>query len=123
MPLTPSGEFIKDVHWRGNSQIILSVVLVGPVFVFTAFGLTATAQSHWLVQQVMEIQPFGYLMVVMSKLLPFFFICFVFTFIFKYVPYTQVDFKAALVGGITAGVLWQIAGNGLCRFRGRFGEI
>jgi len=31
----------------------LSVVLVGPVFVFTAFGLTATAQSHWLVQQVM----------------------------------------------------------------------
>ncbi len=28
----------------------LSVLLVGPVFVFTAFGLTASAQSHWLVQ-------------------------------------------------------------------------
>ncbi len=94
----------------------LSVVLVGPVFVFTAFGLTATAQSHWLVQQVMEIQPFGYLMVVMSKLLPFFFISFVFTFIYKYVPYTQVDFKAALVGGITAGVLWEIVGMAFAGF-------
>ena len=94
----------------------LSVVLVGPVLVFTAFGLTATAQSHWLVQQVMEIQPFGYLMVVLSNLLPFFFICFVFTFIYKFVPYTQVDFTAALVGGITSGVLWQIAGMGFTAF-------
>ena len=94
----------------------LSVVLVGPVFVFTAFGLTATAQSHWLVQQVMEIQPFGYLMVVISQLLPFFFISFVFTFIYKYVPYTQVDFKAALVGGITAGVFWEIAGIAFAGF-------
>ena len=104
----------------------LSVVLVGPVFVFTAFGLTATAQSHSLVQQVMQIQPFGYLMVVVSKLLPFFFICFVFTFIYKFVPYTQVDIKAALVGGITAGVLWQIAGMGFAAFvagSGRYSAI
>ena len=104
----------------------LSVVLVGPVFVFTAFGLTATAQSHWLVQQVMEIQPFGYLMVVMSKLLPFIFISFVFTFIYKYVPYTQVDFKAALVGGITAGVLWEIVGMAFAGFvagSGRYSAI
>ena len=94
----------------------LSVVLVGPVFVFAAFGLTATAQSHWLVQQVMQIQPFGYLMVVVSKLLPFFFICFVFTFIYKFVPYTQVNLNAAMVGGITAGVLWQIAGMAFAAF-------
>jgi len=94
----------------------LSVVLVGPVFVFTAFGLTASAQSHWLIQQVMQIQPFGYLMVVVSKLLPFFFICFVFTFLYKFVPYTQVNLNAAMVGGITAGVLWQIAGMAFAAF-------
>ena len=94
----------------------LSVVLVGPVFMFTAVGLTASAQSYWLVQQVMEIQPFGHLIVVVTNLLPFFFICFVFTFIYKFVPYTQVDIKAALVGGITAGVLWQIAGMAFAGF-------
>ncbi|WP_454063160.1 YhjD/YihY/BrkB family envelope integrity protein [Candidatus Nitrospira salsa] len=88
----------------------LSVVLVGPVFVFTAFGLTASAQSHWLVQQVVSIQPFGYLMVWATKLLPFVFICFVFTFLYKFVPYTTVNLKSALMGGVTAGVLWQLAG-------------
>ena len=88
----------------------LSVVLVGPVFVFTAFGLTASAQSHWLVQQVVSIQPFGYIMVWATKLLPFVFICFVFTFLYKFVPYTTVKLSSALVGGVTAGVLWQLAG-------------
>lgn len=94
----------------------LSVVLVGPVFVFTAFGLTASAQSYWLVQQVMQLQPFGYLVVLTSKLLPFFFICFVFIFIYKFVPYTTVNFQAALVGGTTAGILWEIAGMAFASF-------
>ncbi|MCA9470561.1 MAG: YihY family inner membrane protein [Nitrospirales bacterium] len=88
----------------------LSVVLVGPVFVFTAFGLTASAQSHWLVQQVVSIQPFGYLMLWATKLLPFVFICFVFTFLYKFVPYTSVKLSSAFVGGVTAGILWQLAG-------------
>ena len=104
----------------------LSVVLVGPVLVFTAFGLTASAQSHWLVQQVLLIQPLGYLVVVATKLLPFFFICFVFTFLYKFVPYTKVDLGAALVGGITAGVLWQIAGMAFASFvasSGRYSAI
>ena len=88
----------------------LSVLLVGPLMVFTAFALTASAQSHWLVQQVISIQPFGYIMVWATKLLPFVFICFVFTFLYKFVPYTIVNFKSALVGGVTAGILWQLAG-------------
>lgn len=88
----------------------LSVLLVGPVFVFTAFGLTAAAQSHWLVQQVVSIQPFGYIMVWATNLLPFIFICFVFTFLYKFVPYTTVKLTSALVGGVTAGVLWEFAG-------------
>lgn len=94
----------------------LSVVLVGPVLVFTAFGMTASAQSHWLVQQVLEFQPLGYLAVLAGKLLPFFVICFVFTFIYKLVPYTQVNLGAALVGGVTAGVFWQIAGMAFAAF-------
>ena len=104
----------------------LSVVLVGPVFVFTAFGLTASAQSHWLVQKVMEFQPFGHLIVVLTNLLPFFFMCFVFTFIYKFVPYTAVNFSSALVGGITAGLFWQVAGMAFAAFvvgTGRYSAI
>jgi membrane protein len=104
----------------------LSVVLVGPVFVFTAFGLTASAQSHWLVQKFMEVQPFGHLIVVLTNLLPFFFMCFVFTFIYKVLPYTTVNFSSALVGGITAGMFWQIAGMAFAAFvvgTGRYSAI
>ncbi|MFZ1745207.1 MAG: YhjD/YihY/BrkB family envelope integrity protein [Nitrospirales bacterium] len=104
----------------------LSVVLVGPVFVFTAFGLTASAQSHWLVQKILEVQPLGHLMVVLTNLLPFFFMCLVFTFIYKFLPYTKVNFNSALIGGVTAGLLWQVAGLAFASFvvgTGRYSAI
>jgi membrane protein len=104
----------------------LGVVLVGPVFVFTAFGLTASAQSHWLVQRILEVQPFGSLMVVLTSLVPFFFMCVVFTFIYKLVPYTAVNFSSALVGGVTAALFWQVAGMAFASFvvgTGRYSAI
>lgn len=102
--------------WSRKITDYLSVVLVGPVFVFTAFGLTASAQSHWLVQRVMEIQPLGQLIIVLTNLLPFFFMCFVFTFVYKFVPNTSVNLSSALVGGVTAGVFWQVAGMAFAAF-------
>ena len=104
----------------------LSVVLVGPVFVFTAFGLTASARSHWLVQKILDIQPFGHLMVVLTNLLPFLFMCLVFTFIYKVLPFTTVNLSSALVGGMTAGLLWQVAGMAFASFvvgTGRYSAI
>ncbi len=94
----------------------LSVVLVGPVFVFTAFGLMASSQSHWLVQRAMEIQPFGYLIVVLTNLLPFLFMCMLFTFLYKFVPNTPVNISSAFVGGLTSGICWQVAGMGFAAF-------
>ena len=94
----------------------LSVVLVGPVIVFTAFGLTATAQSHWLVQRVMEIQPLGYVILLLTNLLPFLFMCLAFTFVYKLVPNTSVNMSSAFVGGLTAGVFWQVAGMAFAAF-------
>jgi membrane protein len=94
----------------------LSVVLVGPVFVFTAFGLMASSQSHWLVQRIMEIQPFGYLMVALTNLLPFIFMCMLFTFLYKVVPNTSVNIGSAFIGGLTAGVCWHIAGIAFSAF-------
>ena len=94
----------------------LSVVLVGPVFVFTAFAITASAQSHWLVQRVLEIQPLGYLVVFGAEFMPFVILCGVFTFIYKFVPNAQVRLMSALVGGVTAGILWQLAGAAFAAF-------
>jgi membrane protein len=104
----------------------LSVVLVGPVFVFTAFGMMASSQSHWLVQRVMEIQPFGYLIVALTNLLPFLFMWMLFTFIYKFVPNTPVKTSSAFVGGLTAGICWQVAGMAFAAFvasSGRYSAI
>jgi len=104
----------------------LSVVLVGPVFVFTAFGLMASSQSHWLVQRVMEIQPFGYIIVALTNLLPFLFMCMLFTFLYKFVPNTPVNISSAFVGGLTAGIFWQVAGMAFAAFvasSGRYSAI
>ncbi len=88
----------------------LSVVLVGPVLVFTAVASIASAQSHWLVQTILKIEPVGIAVLWMTALMPFVLICLGFTFLYKFVPHTQVSFASALVGGVTGGILWKIVG-------------
>ena len=88
----------------------LSVVLVGPVMVFTAVAAVASAQSHWLVQTLLQIEPLGAAVLWATALMPFVLICIGFTFLYKFLPHTQVNLVSAVVGGVVAGVLWQLAG-------------
>ena len=46
----------------------------------------------------------------MTALMPFVLICLGFTFLYKFVPHTQVSVASALVGGVTGGILWKIVG-------------
>ena len=94
----------------------LSAVLVGPVMIFTAFGVLASLQSNTVVQTVLEIQPFGALLIWTAELVPFLILCGVFTFFYKFIPNTQVRFSSALVGGVTAAILWGIAGTAFTKF-------
>ena len=61
--------------WGRKFTDYLSVVLVGPVLVVTALGLLTSVQSQALVQRVLEIQPFGHLVVWVANLGPFFMLC------------------------------------------------
>jgi membrane protein len=95
----------------------LSVVLVGPVLVFTAFGLIASAQHYPIVQRVLQIHIVGKLLVVvMGHLMPFLFLCGAFTFMYRLVPHTRVRLVSALVGGATAALLWQVASVAFAAF-------
>ena len=89
----------------------LSVVLVGPILVFVAFALTASAQSHWLVQRFLQSETLGiFVGTVTQVIMPFIFLCAAFSFIYRFIPYTYVRTSSAMFGGIIAGVLWQLAG-------------
>jgi membrane protein len=102
--------------WARKFTDYLSVILVGPLLVVTALGFMASIQNHAMVQRVLEIQPFGYLLIAAAKLVPFLLLCGVFTFAYKYIPYTEVNAKSALVGGITAAILWGLAGHAFTTF-------
>lgn len=102
--------------WGRKFADYLSAVLVGPVLVFTAFGLLASLQSHTVVQRLMESEPFGSLLFWIAEVVPFLLLCTVFTFFYKLIPNTAVRTTSALVGGVCAALLWGLAGEAFARF-------
>ena len=106
-------------HLRPLSQRFsnyLSVILIGPVLIFSAVGFTATVLNMEVAQRLVAIEPFGILMLFGSKLVPYLLVCLAFTLIYIFIPNTKVHFTAALVGGVIAGVLWKITGWGFAAF-------
>ncbi|WP_018865020.1 MULTISPECIES: YhjD/YihY/BrkB family envelope integrity protein [Thioalkalivibrio] len=90
----------------------LSVILIGPLLVVSALGITATVMSTTAMQTVAGIEPFGTLITGVSRLVPYLLIMAAFTFIYVFVPNTRVRLFPALVGAVVAGLLWQSIGWG-----------
>ncbi len=89
----------------------LSVVLVGPVLVFTALGLTAT-----LARGLESVAPLGRLMELATRLAPYLLVWIAFTFIYVFVPNTRVRVRSAAVGALVAAFAWQTTGWGFAAF-------
>ena len=94
----------------------LSVILIGPVLIFSAVGFTATVLNMEVAHRLAAIEPFGTLMLFGSMLVPYILVCLAFTLIYILIPNTRVEFKAALIGGVIAGVIWKITGWGFAAF-------
>ncbi len=88
----------------------LSVIMVGPLLMVSAIGVTATIFSSDIVQRLMQIEPFGSIIVMGSKLAPFVLVIGAFIFVYIFIPNTHVRIKSAVIGGTIAGVAWQAAG-------------
>jgi membrane protein len=95
----------------------LSILLVGPVLVFAAFGLLASAQSRRLVERVLAMTPFRpETLALLWHAAPFVLLVAAFTLLYRFLPYTRVAPAAALAGGVTAAVLWELAGLAFATF-------
>ncbi|MFC1588946.1 YihY/virulence factor BrkB family protein [Pseudomonadota bacterium] len=88
----------------------LSVIMVGPILVFTALAITATITSSTLVSKLSAIEPFGFVFKATGNLLPYLLVIVAFTVIYLLVPNTRVKFRSALIGAVIAGVLWETTG-------------
>lgn len=88
----------------------LSVLLVGPILVFSALGITATVMNIETVRELLAIDVLGKAVQAFSRLTPYLLVIAAFTFIYLFIPNTRVRFGAALVGGAAGGIAWQTAG-------------
>jgi len=94
----------------------LSVILIGPVLLFSAIGITASFANAELVHKLMEVEAIGALVQMAAKLIPFVLVITAFTVIYIFVPNTKVKATSALVGAATAGILWETAGLAFASF-------
>jgi membrane protein len=88
----------------------LSLMVIGPLFLVIVFGLFGAVGSNRAMQWLTAHEPAGAIIRGLGVLGPYFFVTGVFTFLYVFVPNTRVQFRAALVGGVTAGILWAASG-------------
>lgn len=88
----------------------LSVLMVGPILVFSALGITATVMNHEAMRGMMAIGVLDETVKVFSRLMPYLLVISFFTFVYMFIPNTRVRFRPALVGGMVSGIAWQTAG-------------
>lgn len=88
----------------------LTVLMVGPILVFSALGLTATVMNIEIVRGLLEYGVVGQLVQALSHLVPYLLIIAAFTFVYLFMPNARVRVGPALVGGIVGGIAWQSAG-------------
>ncbi len=88
----------------------LSVLMVGPILVFSALALTGTLLNSAVANSLMSVQPLGMLVGLLGKLVPYVLVIAAFTFIYVFIPNTKVRFGSALLGATVAGLIWQTGG-------------
>lgn len=86
------------------------VLLIGPVIIVIALGMITSLQNDSIVQTLVDNDVLGPVFVATSKLTPYVLVTGVFTFLYMYMPNTQVRFRSALVGGVAGGFLWATVG-------------
>lgn len=96
--------------WPQRFSNYLSVILVGPLLIVSAFGLSTAVMASPTMQAIIAVPPFGAAADIGSRLVPFLLIVAAFTFIYVFVPNTRVRVWPALVGALVAAVLKHLVG-------------
>jgi membrane protein len=89
----------------------LSVMIVGPILLAVALELLATAERSPVAQWLDSVAHLGWILSALGQLVPYAIVTVVFAFMYAFIPNTRVDIRAALIGGVTAGVIWALVGK------------
>ncbi len=89
----------------------LSVMVIGPILLAVVVGLLGSAEHSPFAQWVDAVPLLGWAIALLGQLVPYAVVAIVFTFMYVFVPNTRVQFRAALIGGVTAGIIWALVGK------------
>jgi membrane protein len=89
----------------------VALLIVGPIVVVSFIGLSHNALET-ATAGIGRYMPFlERLLAIGQKVSPYFMVAAIFTAVYMFVPNTKVKWKPALIGGLTAGILWAAVGN------------
>jgi membrane protein len=74
-------------------------------------GLLAGAERSPFAAWVDGIAPLAWILGAVGKILPYVIVTIIFTFMYVFIPNTKVQIRAALIGGITSGIVWALVGK------------
>jgi membrane protein len=89
----------------------VALLIVGPIVVVSFIGLSHRAMDS-ASAGITRYMPFAErLFAIGIEISPYFMVTAIFTAVYMFVPNTKVKWKPALIGGVTAGVLWAVVGK------------
>jgi membrane protein len=89
----------------------LSVMIVGPVLLAVVVGLLGAAEHSPFAQWLNDIPPLAWVTSALGRLMPYVIVTIAFTCMYAFVPNARVMLRPALIGGVTAGVIWALVGK------------
>jgi membrane protein len=102
--------------WARRISEYLSLMVIGPILTVAAFGMTASLGNSKFVHWLTAYEPFGTAMYMAGRITPYLLVTALFAFMYSFIPNTKVRMKPALVGGLTAGILWVLVGAAFAAF-------
>jgi membrane protein len=99
----------KQRPWVRRIPDYLAVVLISPLLLGVALSLGASLSSQWVVQRLLESPFFATLYDAGLRQAPTVLVIGGFTFLYWFLPNTDVHFRSALLGGTVGGVLFSVA--------------
>ncbi|MFN0009130.1 MAG: YihY/virulence factor BrkB family protein [Planctomycetota bacterium] len=86
----------------------LAMVIVAPIFLFTATAVTAAAESHGVTEILREKLHLGLILDLLVKAVPLIALWLGFTFVYLVMPNARTRIVSAVIGAIVGGSLWHL---------------
>jgi membrane protein len=89
----------------------VALLILGPILLVAFIGLSHVAESSAPIRLFSQYALGEWVMTAGLWLAPYVVVTTIFTILYMFVPNTRVRLVPALIGGVTAGILWAAVGN------------